>query len=66
LGSTSSEKKARGKRIAALERAIEGPGISDDRAVKQLKELMDLRIEDARYFSENKSRKPKLPPFRAR
>ena len=52
------------KRMAALERAIAEPGISNDRVVKQLKKLMALHIEDARYFSENMSRKPKLPLFR--
>jgi hypothetical protein len=52
------------KKIAALEREIDEPDISDERVVKLLKELFDLRSEDVRYFSENKSRKPKLPLFK--
>ena len=52
------------KRIAALEQKIEASDLSDEQVVKLLKKLMAVNMEWARYFSENCSRKPKIPLLR--
>ncbi len=54
------------ERISKLERAIEEHGISDEQIVTRLKELMNLHVKDARYFSEHASRKSKVPLFKPR
>jgi hypothetical protein len=53
------------KRIAALEQKIQASDASEE-VVNLLKKLMALRCEEARYFSENRSRKPKIPLLRVR
>jgi len=52
------------KRIAALEQEIEASDSSDEQVAKLLKKLMNMNVEWARYFSENCSRKPKIPLLR--
>lgn len=54
------------KRIAALEQEMQSPGRSDEQVVNLLERLMALRCEEARYFSENCSREPKMPLLRVR
>ena|ERR1700693_1142158 len=54
------------KRIAALEQQMEASDGSDEQVVNLLKRLMALRCEEARYFSENCSGKPKMPLLRVR
>jgi hypothetical protein len=52
------------KRIAALEQEIEASDRSDEQVAKLLKRLMAMNVEWARYFSENCSRKPRIPLLR--
>lgn len=54
------------KRIAALERDVQASDRSNEQVVNLLKRLMALRCEEARYFCENCSRKPKMPLLRVR
>lgn len=51
-------------RIAQLEQKIEATTRSDEQVAELLKNLMALNVEWARYFSEHRSRKPKIPLVR--
>jgi hypothetical protein len=65
-GVPASEMRRFERRIAALERKMEEPGASDQAIVTWVKKLLELRVQQARYFGENSCHKPKLPLFKLR
>ena len=64
-GVLSLKRRLLDRRIVALERAIQEPSDMEGAATQVMK-IMALRLQDALYFSENCSRKPKVPLFKPR